>query len=314
MADWNFSIYGRESIITEHQPIALTIGNFDGVHCGHRHVIETLRGFASGLPLVALTFDPHPSQILSPVNVKHAIEPTSERVRVLLSLGLDAVVVQKFTQDFSRLSADEFVFDYLAREFSIAKAVIGFDFCYGTQRTGQWQHFQAAAAKLGFSALRAEPLIVEGAPVSSSRIRSAVQAADFALAERLLGRPFSLSGTVVKGDQRGRIIGFPTANLGFNHETPLLPSYGVYAVEVLLEGESECRYGVMNCGVRPTISSGLKLQVETHILDFSGDIYGKKIIFRLRKFIRTERKFSGLEELKSQIQSDSEAARVFFGV
>jgi riboflavin kinase/FMN adenylyltransferase len=314
MSDWSYTVYGKEDVIRSRLPIGLTIGNFDGVHRGHQFVIQTLRDFADGLPLVALTFDPHPSQILSPANSKQVIEPTAERVRLMLSLGLDAVVVQQFSCEFAQLTADEFVFNYLVREFSVAKAVIGFDFCYGTERSGHWQHFQAAAARLGFDARRAEPFLIEGVPVSSSRIRSAVLAADFKLAEQLLGRPFSLSGVVVRGDQRGRLIGFPTANLGIDHALPLLPAHGVYAVQVLFDGESKPRFGVMNCGVRPTISSGLQLQVETHIFDFSGDIYGKKIAFIPKKFIRTEKKFSGLDELKEQIQSDSEAAKNFFGV
>lgn len=314
MADWAYSVYGRQDVIRDRVPVGLTIGNFDGIHLGHQFVIETLRQFASGLPLAALTFDPHPSSILSPAQAKLVIEPVSERVRLMLSMGLDAVVVQKFTHDFSRLTADQFVYDYLAAEFSIAKAVIGFDFCYGSERSGNWQHFQTAASVAGFSARRAEPCLIEGQPVSSSRIRAAVHSGDFELAAKLLGRPYTLHGIVVKGDQRGRLMGFPTANLGIDHENPLLPAHGVYAVEVIFEGESNPRFGVMNCGVRPTISSGLRLQVETHIFDFSGDLYGRKISFIPRSFIRTEKKFSSLEQLKEQIQSDSGAAMKFFGV
>jgi riboflavin kinase/FMN adenylyltransferase len=314
MADWEYKIYGRADVIRDRLPIALTIGNFDGVHRGHQFIIQTLREFAAGLPVVALTFDPHPSSILSPVHAKAAIEPAQERVRLMLASGLDAVVVQQFTPEFAKLTADEFVFEYLAREFSILKAVIGFDFCYGTERRGDWQHFQTASSRAGFAAKRADPFLIQGQPVSSSRIRAAVQAGDFETAELLLGRSFTLSGVVVKGDQRGRQIGFPTANLGMAHDHPLLPPHGVYAVEVILEGEISSRFGVMNCGVRPTISSGLRMQVETHIFDFAGDIYGKRITFIPKLFIRTEKKFSDLDQLKQQIQSDSEAARNFFGV
>jgi riboflavin kinase/FMN adenylyltransferase len=317
---WEFAIFGRTEVVDSHCPIALTIGNFDGVHRGHQHVIQTLKQFSDGLPLVALTFDPHPANVLFPSLTKPAIEPLTERVQMLLRLGLDAVVVQKFTPEFAQLSADEFISEYLLKNLGVSKAVIGFDFCYGTQRQGDWEHFEAAGKKFGFAARRAEPLSVDGAPVSSSRIRAAVQSAEFSLAERLLGRPFALTGRVVKGDQRGREMGFPTANLGFEHDLPLLPPFGVYAANVsIVDGESSHQLpnllrGVMNCGVRPTIASGLKLQIETHILDFSGDIYGKKIIFQPQKFIRTEMKFSGLEQLKMQIQNDVREARNFFGV
>lgn len=314
MADWDLEIFGRAEVVRSHQPLAMTIGNFDGVHLGHRHVISTLKDFANGLPTVALTFDPHPSSVLAPAQAKPSIESVQERIETLLSLGLDAVVVQKFTPEFAKLSANDFVSKYLLKEFNCKRAVIGFDFCYGVSRQGDWDHFRNSAAHYGFAALRAEPLYVDGIPVSSSRIRQAVQAAEFSTVEKLMGREFSLSGVVVQGDQRGRQIGFPTANLGLSREQPLLPPYGVYAVEVQIEGESNRRFGVMNCGVRPTIASGLKLQIETHILDYVGDLYGKKIIFRPKKFIRTEMKFSSLEQLKSQIQIDSNEARAFFGV
>lgn len=314
MADWDFEVFGRKDLDFSKEPIALTIGNFDGVHLGHRHVIRTLQDFSAGLPTLALTFDPHPSSVLSPQNHKQVIEPLTERVERLLALGIEIVVVQKFTEKFAGLSADDFVNEYLLKEFRVKRAVIGFDFCYGAYRRGDWKHFEEASHRNGFAARRADPFVIDGAPVSSSRIRQAVQAVDFSLAERLLGQPFALSGVVVKGDQRGRELGYPTANLGIESGSRLLPPFGVYAVEVILPGEEHCRYGVMNCGVRPTIASGLKLQIETHILDFSDDLYGKKLFFRLKKFIRTEMKFSGLEQLKSQIASDTNEARIFFGV
>lgn len=314
MSDWEFSVFGREELVRSHLPVALTIGNFDGVHLGHRRVIQTLKEFSDGLPLLALTFAPHPSHILFPSNGKPSVIPLRERVDLLLGLGVDTVVVQKFDAKFARLSADDFISRYLLQEFSLKKAVIGFDFCYGAGRLGDWSHFSQSASHFGFDAKRADVVMVEGAPVSSTRIRTAIHDLDFPLAEMLLGRSFALSGLVVRGDQRGRQIGFPTANLGLEEELPLLPPYGVYAVEVVLPGEQMIRYGVMNCGVRPTIASGLRLQIETHILDYSGDLYGKKITFCVRKFIRTEMKFSGLEQLKEQIQSDVGAARNFFGV
>ena len=314
MVDRDFMVHGNTELLTAQKKIALTIGNFDGVHLGHLHVVKTLRDFANGRPTVALTFDPHPSSVISPQTVKPSLVSLEERINFLLKSGVDAVVVQRFSAEFAKLSADEFIADYLLKKFNIFSAVIGFDFCYGSSRRGNWSHFEESARRFGFEARQSTPLIVEGSPVSSSRIRAAILAKDFSGAERLLGRDFRLSGIVVQGDQRGRLIGFPTANLGIKDQNCLIPPYGVYAVEVHLPGELHSRPGVMNCGVRPTIAAGLKLQIEAHILDYSGDLYGCDISFSVRKFIRTEMKFSGLEHLKSQIQNDVDQARLFFGV
>ncbi|MEN9530078.1 MAG: hypothetical protein RI932_1951 [Pseudomonadota bacterium] len=314
MGEWGFSVFGRTDLIAQQQPIALTIGNFDGVHLGHMHVLKTLREFTKDLPIVALTFDPHPTVVLSPQLAKPSLVPMSKRVDLLLAAGVDAVVVQKFSFSFAQLSADDFVSEYLLKSFNIRAAVIGFDFCYGANRSGDWNHFEAFAKVRGFAARQAEPLFIDGLPVSSSRIRAAILAKEFEAAQKMLGRDFCLNGVVVKGDQRGRQIGFPTANLGLLDESCLVPPFGVYAVEVFLPGEKTPRPGVMNCGVRPTIADGLKLQIEAHILDYTGDLYGSEIAFAIKKFIRTELKFSGLDHLKAQIQSDVNQARLYFGV
>jgi riboflavin kinase/FMN adenylyltransferase len=252
--------------------------------------------------------------VLSPQVAKPSLVPLAKRVDLLLAAGVDAVVVQKFSFSFSQLSADDFVDEYLLKNFNVQAAMFGFDFCYGANRSGNWQHFEKCAQLRGFPAKQAEPLFIDGAPVSSSRIRAAILAKEFDKARKMLGRDFCLNGIVVKGDQRGRQIGFPTANLGLLDESCLVPPYGVYAVEVFLPNEKTPRPGVMNCGVRPTIADGLKLQIEAHILDYSGDLYGSEIAFAIKKFIRTEMKFSGLDHLKLQIQSDVTAARQYFGV
>jgi len=307
-------VFGNVEIIRQRRDIALTIGNFDGVHLGHLHVIETLRHQSGGLPLVVLTFYPHPSVLLSSSQAKQPLQSLNSRVEMLLKKGIDAVVVQEFSEAFARLTADEFISEYLMKKFCIRQAVLGFDFCYGARRTGDWQHFETNARVFGYHALRASPLLIDGLPVSSSRIRAAVIEHDFENVERLLGRPFTLDGVVVKGDQRGRLIGFPTANLGLDHGAVTALPYGVYAVEVFLPGESRPRPGVMNCGVRPTIADGLKLQIETHIIGFAGDLYGCDISFSIKRFIRSEMKFSGLDGLKAQIASDVQHARSYFGV
>jgi riboflavin kinase/FMN adenylyltransferase len=314
MAEADLKVFGDEKLLWERHPVALTIGNFDGIHLGHVHVIETLKRHSAGLPLVVLTFDPHPSSLLSAASPKQPLLSLSQRVELLLAVGVDAVVVQNFSQEFSNLTPDAFVSDYLLKYFNLRCAVLGFDFCYGSRRAGDWAHFEASSKKFGFSAWQATPLIIDDAPVSSSRIRNAIQRHDFEIVERLLGRTFTLEGVVVKGDQRGRLIGFPTANLGLsNNEGTVLP-YGVYAVEVTLQKGTPPLLGVMNCGVRPTIAEGLKLQIETHIIGFSGDLYGCEISFAVKRFIRSEMKFSDLESLKSQISLDVAQTCRFFGV
>lgn len=314
MDDSGLRIFGDADVIRQHRGIALTIGNFDGVHLGHLHVIETLKQRSQGLPLVVLTFDPHPSALLTTTNTKQPLQSLGSRIEVLLKNGISAVAVQNFNEDFSRLTPDEFISEYLVKHFNIKSAVLGFDFCYGARRAGDWTHFELNARKFGFAALRASPFLMGDQPVSSSRIRKSIQQCDFETVERMMGRPFTLSGVVVQGDQRGRLIGFPTANLGLEPCAGTVLPFGVYAVEVELEGEAQPRPGVMNCGVRPTIADGLKLQIETHILGFSGDLYGQKISFAVRKFLRAEMKFAGLESLKDQIASDVQLARSFFGV
>ncbi|MEY2988212.1 MAG: hypothetical protein RJB13_1733 [Pseudomonadota bacterium] len=314
MGDSGLRIFGDIDSVQQRRNVALTIGNFDGVHLGHLHVIETLRSQSGGLPLVVLTFDPHPSVLLSSKQAKQPLQSLNSRVEMLLQNGIDAVVVQDFSEEFSRLSADQFICDYLLPKFSIKCAVLGFDFCYGARRSGDWSHFETHAHRYGFQALRATPFLIDGQPVSSSRIRTAILEHDFENVERLLGRPFTLEGVVVKGDQRGRLIGFPTANLGLDPGVGTVLPFGVYAVEVFLPGENLPRIGVMNCGVRPTFAEGLKLQIETHIIGFSGDIYGCSVSFSVKKFIRPEMKFAGIDDLKSRIAIDVQLARSFFGV
>jgi riboflavin kinase/FMN adenylyltransferase len=314
MADGGTLLFGRTEVIASEQVVALTIGNFDGVHLGHQQVLKKLIASSHGCPTVALTFHPHPTVLLSPELAKPSLSSLQQRVQLLLATGIDVVVVQNFSKEFASLSADEFITDYLLKRFKLSAAVLGFDFCYGAQRKGNWEHFEKSASRYGFAAFRSEPYLMHGLPVSSSRIRSAIQQRDFQLASEMLGRDFSLSGIVVQGDQRGRQLGFPTANLGLEEQNILIPPYGVYAVEILLPNESAPRFGVMNCGVRPTIAQGLKLQIEAHILDFDADIYGSNVRFSLKKFIRTEMKFSGLDHLKAQIQDDVTQARIFFGV
>jgi riboflavin kinase/FMN adenylyltransferase len=288
----------------------VVIGNFDGVHLGHRAVLETSNREASalGLGTVALTFDPHPSVVLG--RGAQPVLTTLERKIELLGRACPelTVVVEPFTRDLAALSPDAFAERLLAGALGARVVVVGNNFRFGLGRSGDLSTLEALGQKLGFEA-RAEPLRgdAEGT-FSSSRIRQALAAGDLGTAERLLGRPHSLSGTVVKGDGRGRTIGVPTVNL--DGVTEALPPYGVYAClldRVEASGARVLGRAVANIGERPTRGAGFS--IEAHLFDFDGDLYGARLRLHLCERLREERRFDGLDALRAQIAKDSDAAR-----
>jgi len=288
----------------------VVIGNFDGVHLGHRAVLEasSREADARGLATVALTFEPHPSAVLG-----RGAEPvltTLERKIELLGRvcpGL-TVVVEAFTQDLASLSPAAFAETVLARALSARVVVVGKNFRFGHGRAGDLATLEGLGQGLGFEA-RAQPLHGDArGPYSSSRIREALAAGDLVTAEALLGRPHSLSGTVVRGAGRGRTIGVPTANLDGVAEA--LPPYGVYACVVdRLDsaGPSALAKAVINVGERPTVGAGFS--VEAHLFDFEGDLYGERLRLHLCTRLREERRFAGLDELRAQIARDMNDAK-----
>lgn len=302
-----FKVFGNRAVIEERHPLALTLGNFDGVHRGHAHLLCELIDVSEHLASCAVTFFPHPTRVFAPDSPKPMILTLQERVSRLLATGIDAVVVQDFSAEFAELTADEFLTDYLDRHFRIERVVLGYDFSYGKDRQGDFMHLQAAASQLGWKVSQGSAFTIDGEVVSSSKIREALVRGQVERAEILMGRPFELAGIVVHGDKRGRTIGFPTANLEVQSE--ILPLFGVYACEVYRHANGQSYPAVMNCGYRPTLGHDLRLQIEAHLLDFQGDLYGERLSFRLKRFIRRELKFSGLRELKDQIAVDSMAAR-----
>lgn len=288
----------------------VVIGNFDGVHRGHRAVLETSSREARerGLATVALTFDPHPAEVLG--RGREPMLTTLERKIELLGAACPelTVVVEPFTHELSALAPAEFAERVLARALAAKVVVVGKNFRFGHGRAGDLATLEALGKKLGFDA-RAEPLHGDArGPYSSSRIREAVAAGDLATAEALLGRPHSLSGSVVRGAGRGRTIGVPTANLDGVAEA--LPPYGVYACVVdRLEqgGPRALAKAVINVGERPTVGAGFS--VEAHLFDFEGDLYGARLRLHLCARLREERRFAGLDELRAQIARDMDEAR-----
>ncbi len=287
-------------------PTAVTIGMFDGMHRGHRAVLEALtqHAVAAALARVAVTFREHPKN----VTLGHAppsITSLEHRLHLLERAGVDATLVLDFNAALRALSAHEFLKRFVHEGLAARVLVLGWDSKFGRRREGTYEHVAPLAAVMGIETFAVPPVILHGRPVSSTAIREAIALGDLASAHEMLGRRPSLYGTVIAGDGRGRGLGFPTANLDLHHE--LLPPAGVYIVKA---ADEECtRLGVMNVGSRPTVSHDEDVSVEVHLIDFEGDLYGRQLEVRLLAFLREERRFSGLEELRAAIARDVTRAR-----
>ena len=293
----------------------IATGFFDGVHPGHRLVIDTLLSEARkrGEQSVVVTFWPHPRAVLqSDADTLRYLSPVSEKTAMLHSMGVDCVETIPFTRSFASLSAREYI-RMLCRDYACSELVLGYDTRFGREQAGPAE-IAELAGKTGVEAVIAPPVCIDGEPVSSTRIRAALEQGDVAYAARLLGRPYRLHGVVVAGNKLGRTIGFPTANMKLYEPLMAIPKTGVYATSVILNGaqrseESTFMRGMTNIGTRPTVSERDTLTIETHILDFDEMIYGLDITVEFLDRIRDERKFSSLEELKSRLETDAALVR-----
>ncbi|MHA3773971.1 bifunctional riboflavin kinase/FAD synthetase [Verrucomicrobiota bacterium sgz303538] len=289
-------------------PVFLAIGVFDGVHLGHRAVIERAcrDAKAAGGTAVVVSFDPHPIRVLRPEHAPRILTSTQHKTRLIGELGVEHLLLIPFDKEFASLPPEQFIRQLADAAQPLREICVGHQWSFGKGRAGNLDLLRTLGDELGFDEVGVEAVCIEGEIVSSTLIRKAVQAGDLIHAARLLGRDYSILGTVVRGDQIGRKIGFPTANLSAHNEQ--FPPNGVYAVDAVLG--SERLKGVVNIGVRPTIAhaSGERL-LELHLFDFSRDIYAQDIEVFFRGFIRPERKFAGLDELKAQIARDAEQAR-----
>jgi riboflavin kinase/FMN adenylyltransferase len=276
----------------------LTIGNFDGVHRGHRTLLDKARAVATalGVPAAALTFDPAPRDVLRPSNGIPRIQSMSRKLAHLAAAGLDAVVVQTFDLEMAALAPATFASRILVGDLGVAALVVGHDFRFGSRRAGTADDLRA----LGVPVHALPALTDEEGVVSSSRIRELLGAGDVAGAARLLGHEHEVEGTVVQGERRGRTLGFPTANVEV--DGGLLPADGVYAVRA--EGAA----GVANLGTRPTFA-GTGRRLEVHLLDYQGDLYGKRLVVAFVARIRGEKRFESLDGLREAIAADAETAR-----
>jgi len=286
----------------------VALGNFDGVHKGHQQVLAHSIAISRDLdaPPLAVTFDPHPRRFFKPHESPFLLTDLTERERAVLSLGMEALVALRFDEALSRLSPEAFIDTVLHQALRARAVVVGADFVFGRGRTGTAKELIQHSAERG---MRAETVDLQLGPdgerYSSSGVRKALRSGDVREAARMLGRPWAVRGPVLRGDQRGRTIGFPTANLNLGEL--VRPRRGVYAVCVELE--TGARYdGVANCGRRPTIGDDREL-MEAYLFDFSGDLYGRPIRIELMEFIRDEQRFDGLDALKAQIGEDMQTAR-----
>jgi riboflavin kinase/FMN adenylyltransferase len=284
---------------------AVTIGNFDGVHVGHRAVLEHAVAVArhSGLELAVLTFEPHPAELFRPVELKLRLTTPARKVELLAECGVDLVLAQKFDEEFAGLSAEQFAGDVLRDALRAELVIVGENFRFGRERAGDVSLLESIGAGLGFE-VRSEPLVgAAGAGVSSSRIRELIAGGDVAAAAELLGRLHEVPGTVVRGKSAGHTLGFPTVNLA--EVCVMAPGPGIYAA--ICELEDQTLKSAVYIGDRPTLGHGSTL--EAHLMDFDGDLYGRRLRLRFVERLRGSEKFPSVDALRQQIGRDIERAR-----
>jgi riboflavin kinase / FMN adenylyltransferase len=289
----------------------IALGNFDGVHLGHASVIRAAHGARPDAPLAVLTFEPHPREVFRPDDPPFRLTLSAERADALAALGVSVLYELPFNHDFSLMPAEAFVTDVLHHGLSARHLVSGRDFAFGHRRGGDTGFLAARAEALGMGLTLVPPVTDEQGPLSSTRIRRALQDGYPERATAELGRPWAIRGEVAHGDKRGRTIGFPTANVALGRH--LEPARGVYAVTVRLESGAS-HPGVANIGRRPTVNAGPESRLEVNLFDFNADLYGAEITVALHDYIRPEVRFSGLDALKAQIAADAAEARRLLAV
>jgi len=291
-------------------PVALTIGNFDGIHRGHQAMLERLVAESQKRDLVScvLTFEPHPREFFTPRSAPTRLASLREKLELLAARGIERVHVERFTRSFAALEAGAFVERVLAKRLKVRWLLIGEDFRFGAKRAGDTALLKDLADRHGYEVEIMPAVTRTGVRVSSSAVRAALASGDLVLAEALLGRPYAISGRVVHGRKLGRALGFATANVQLKHNRP--PLTGIYAVKVHGIGAVP-RSGVASLGVRPTITASGRSVLEAHLFDFSDDLYAAHVRVEFLHKIRDEEKYSDLETLKAQIARDCEAAKTF---
>lgn len=290
---------------------SIALGNFDGVHLGHQAVIAAARAGAGGKRVAAAVFEPHPRRFFQPDAPPFRLQSSGQRARALAAAGVDLIIEIAFDAALSQMTDEAFAKDILVGRLGAARVAIGFDFRFGRGRMGDAAALRRHGATFGFDVEVVDAVDDGHDPekVSSTAIRTALQAGEMEEAARLLGRPWAIEGAVITGMQRARGIGFPTANVALTDYQR--PRFGVYATQTDI-GDGVWRAGVSNCGVKPTVGGFTEPLLETHVFDFDADLYGRAVETRLVHFLRPEQKFESFEALTTQIAADGKAARAFF--
>lgn len=282
------------------------IGNFDGVHLGHRALIQAAKTEAENTakPLVVMTFEPHPRRFFLPSAPPFRLDALETKARILEGLGVNATLALPFTAELASQSPQDFVDHILARDLGLSHVVVGYDFTFGKARAGDTAMLRELGAghNIGVTVVQAQG---DAEVYSSTRVRRLLEAGDVANANRILGRPWEIVGIVEHGDKRGRELGYPTANVALTDFQ--VPKFGIYAVRCVIDGERHD--GVASLGIRPTFAGQTDVKLEVYLFDFSGDLYGRSLRVEFHCFLRPEAKFEGVEALKVQIAADVEAAK-----
>jgi len=301
--------------LAEFNNSVVTIGTFDGVHLGHQKILTKLKKEAKSIKGESLlfTFYPHPRMVIFPDshNLK-LIQTIDEKIESLQDFGLDNLIIYPFNKEFSRLTAFEFVRDILVHKLRVRKLVIGYDHQFGRNREGNIEFLKEAADMFDFDVIEIPAEEINEVNVSSTKIRNSITEGNIDKANDFLGKPFQIGGEVIQGKMIGRELGYPTINLKLTNELKIMPLDGVYAVEIKIKDEKH--FGMMNIGMNPTVQnkSAEQKKYEVHLFDFDEDIYGEKVVILFRQFIRKEKTFDNLDELKKQIQIDEKNIRNYF--
>lgn len=297
--------YNIDEIIKDKNTV-LTVGTFDGVHLGHRKIINEMiyQSVENNCRNLVITFDPHPQIVLSKKDSIKILTTLEQKLEYLNYLSVQNVLVVNFTKEFSQIDFRRFVEEYLVNRIGVHTIVVGSDHHFGKNREGNPEILTELGKIFDFRVIKVDPLVFEGHKISSTRIRKALAEGKIEFANRMLGKKYEIRGKVVRGNQRGALIGFPTANIEVDNKDKLIPARGVYFVEVDVAEKNY--YGMMNIGFRPTFNNSTEIVMEVHIFYFNGEIYNQPITIRFLDKLRDEKKFNSIDELKAQLQQDKQ--------
>ena len=292
------------------RPTVLTLGVFDGLHLGHQRIMQTVveRAKAVNAVATAITFDPHPRAVLHPESAPPLLQTLDQRLANFKVLGIEQAIVVAFDREFAAQPAEDFLTNVVHDRLHAKEVYLGKGFAFGKNRGGNIDLLRQMSENLGFFADEVDEVTLRGKRISSSKIRDLLAEGKINIARRMLGRPYGVEGVIVRGNRRGHTIGFPTANL--HPHNRVIPKFGVYATATLIDGK--WRRSITNIGVRPTFENTAEPSIETYLFDFDGDLYGDVLRVRFLHRIRDERKFSGVDELKAQIEKDTKRALNYF--